>query len=150
MPRAERRERLKWWGFDCSCAQCQLSGAAAAKSDARVHQIAHLKEALDDPRSSSGIVMTAETGAELVALYEAERLDMYLGKAHTRAALNYALFGETERARAEARRAVKALVREYGPLAGDIQSMRTLAERPQEHWTWKVRRGGRGGRPKKG
>jgi hypothetical protein len=146
MPRAERRERLQWWGFDCTCAQCQLSGAAAAKSDARLHRISHLKEALDNPRGSGGILITAETGAELVKLYEEERLDMYLGKGHARAALNYAVFGDVERARVEAGKAVDALTREYGPLAVDLPSMRMLAERPEEHWTWKLRRtGGKGG-----
>lgn len=137
MPRRERLERLRRYGFDCACAQCSLKQAAAAASDARMHKIAHLKNALD--RRGGGV--TASTGAELVALYEMERLDMYLGKAHMRAALNYALFGDVSAARREAGKALDALVREYGPLAEDIPSMRTLAERPEEHWTWQVGRG---------
>ena len=65
-------------------------------SDARVRLIAELETELDDPFSKK---VTAETGAQLVALYEEERLDIYLGPAYTRAALNYGLFAEEKKAK---------------------------------------------------
>ena len=139
MPRAERQERLASWGFRCTCPRCTLPDAEAADSDARIHQIAHLREALDDPDSTE---VDVDSGDRLVSLYREEGLDLYLGGAHTRAALNYALFGLHDRAREHAELAIKALETQYGPHAGDIESMRTLARDPRIHWTWGKRRSG--------
>ncbi|KAI1501958.1 hypothetical protein F5X99DRAFT_408577 [Biscogniauxia marginata] len=137
LPRADRRRRLHKWGFECGCAQCAMGADGTAASDARLRRIARLKA---DLGAFNRTVVAADTGAELVALYEAERLDSYLGNAYTRAALNYALFGEEEKARAYAGAAVEALEREYGPGFGDAKAMRVLAENPRAHWTWGKRR----------
>lgn len=50
---------------------------------------------MDHPATSfpAGDLMV-QAGAELVALYEQERLDVYIGYAYRRAALNYALFAD--------------------------------------------------------
>ena len=73
-------------------------------------------------------------------MYEREHLHIYLGQAFTRAALNFALFGETDKAREYARAAVEAIELETGPHAVDAKSMRLLAEHPEKHWTWGKRR----------
>ena len=133
LPRAERQERLEQWGFKCKCAHCSMSDAEAEASDARLRRIAELETELDNPQSTK---VTADTGAELVALYEKERLDIYLAPAYTRAALNYGLFAEEAKAREYANNAIRALTRQSGPKAGDLPSMRMLAQDPRSHWTW--------------
>ncbi len=133
--REERRRRLRrQWGFDCTCAQCSLAAAAAAAaSEERVREIWRLER---DLGTSNRTLVTAETGVDLVALYERERLDIYLGQALARAALNSALFGDTARAREYARRAADAVDTE----PAEARSMRLLAENPEAHWTWELRR----------
>ncbi|KAH8895883.1 SET domain-containing protein [Thozetella sp. PMI_491] len=137
LPLAERRERLSDWGFNCTCQHCLASAAEVAASDARLKRIEALEKKLDDFNDRS---VTAETGKELVELYEKERLHIYLGHVYTRAALNFALFGEVERASKYAAVAAEAVEREYGREAGDFHSMRMLVEDPRSHWTWGRRR----------
>jgi hypothetical protein len=85
---------------------------------------------------ANSTTVTPETGAEMVRLYHEERLDIYLGHAYTRAALNYALFAKEEKAREYAGLAIEALTREYGPKSGDIPGMRGLMTNPKGHWAW--------------
>ncbi len=110
IPRAERQQRLREWGFNCTCPHCRATEAEGAASDARLQKIIELEKKLDD---FSDMSVTAETGAQVVALYEEERLDLYLGHVYTRAALNFALFGETEKAQKYAEFAVGAVEREF-------------------------------------
>lgn len=135
--REKRQERLSRWGFNCTCAQCSLREKEAAASDARLAAIEQLEADLNNFNETR---VTAESGAELVRLYHQERLYIYFGQALTRAALNFALFGEVERAREYARAAVDAIIREVGPHSRDAESMRLLADNPREHWTWGKRR----------
>lgn len=86
--------------------------------------------------------MTADTGAEYAALHEEEGLHAHLGSAYTRAALNFALFGDEKRSREYALRAVEELDIEKGPESADGQAMRELAADPRAHWTWGKRRKG--------
>ncbi|KAI1451728.1 SET domain-containing protein [Annulohypoxylon moriforme] len=140
LSREERRSRLRRWGFECTCSHCSMTDEEAAASDARLLKIEELEIALENFNET---IVTAETGAELVELYEKERLDIYLGQVYTRAALNFALFGEEEKARKYAQAAVEAVERESGQNAGDAKAMRTLAENPKAHWTWGKRRKGK-------
>jgi hypothetical protein len=80
--------------------------------------------------------VTPETGAELVALHIEDGLDLYISKAYTRAALNYALFAKEEEAKEYAKMAIEALKREWGPLSGDIPGMERLMTDPKSHWAW--------------
>ncbi|KAI0019243.1 SET domain-containing protein [Xylariomycetidae sp. FL0641] len=134
---ASRRLRLRHWGFECACAQCSGAAPAVARSDARLRALAQLRADLGDFHNGN---VSAASGAQLVRLYEAERLDAYLGQALTRAALNFALFGDTPRAREYARRAVAELELQMGPGSGDARAMQVLAETPERHWTWEKRR----------
>ena len=117
-----------------------MSDDEAAASDARLRKIEELETALENFNET---IVTAETGAQLVELYKQERLDIYMGQVYTRAALNFALFGEEEKAREYALAAVAAVEREFGPNAGDARAMRILAENPKKHWTWGKRRKGK-------
>ncbi|KAI1385499.1 SET domain-containing protein [Hypoxylon trugodes] len=137
LSREERRSRLRQWGFECACSHCSMSDEEAAASDARLQKIEELETALENFNET---LVTAETGAQLVNLYHKERLDIYLGQVYTRAALNFALFGEEEKAKEYALAAVEAVERESGPKAGDLKAMRILAENPRAHWTWGKRR----------
>ncbi|KAI1761086.1 SET domain-containing protein [Hypoxylon sp. FL1150] len=137
LSREERRSRLRRWGFECACSHCHVSDKEAAQSDARLQQILELESALENFNET---VVTADTGAQVAALYEKERLHTYLGAAYTRAALNCALFGEEKKAQVLARAAADALEREIGPDSADAKAMRVLAEDPRKHWTWGKRR----------
>ncbi|KAI0007284.1 SET domain-containing protein [Xylariaceae sp. FL0662B] len=140
-PRSERQKLLRHWGFNCTCAQCSGSAAAIAASDARITEIGVLERALESTNETTdAVAVTPDTGARLVELYEAERLDVYVGEAYTRAALNYALFGDEVKAQQYARVAAEAMEREFGPGSGDARAMRVLAENPRAHWTWGKRR----------
>ncbi|KAI1103008.1 SET domain-containing protein [Jackrogersella minutella] len=145
LSREERRSRLRRWGFECSCSHCRMSDDEVAASDARLREIEELESALNNFNET---VVTAETGAKLVELYEKEKLDIYLGQVYTQAALNFALYGEEEMARKYARAAVEAVERESGPNAADAKAMRILAENPKAHWTWGKRRKGISGKGK--
>ncbi len=133
IPRAARRKRLRDWGFDCSCSQCRMSDADAAASDANLERIKQLEADLDN---FTEMHVTADTGAELVELYETERLHIYLAPAYTRAAINYALFGQVRMSQQYAAAAADAASREYGPDATDVRPMKLLAEDPRKHWSW--------------
>ncbi|KAI1814188.1 hypothetical protein GGS20DRAFT_549731 [Poronia punctata] len=133
----ERKERIRQWGFECACSLCQAPRNETAASDRRLRRIGQLK---DDLNNFKEIKVTADTGAEYVALHEQEGLHAHLGSAYTRAALNFALFGDETRAREYARRAVEELEMEKGPGCADAKAMRGLAENPKAHWTFGKRR----------
>ncbi|KAF2973389.1 hypothetical protein GQX73_g183 [Xylaria multiplex] len=137
LPSKKRKERIQNWGFECACALCQGPKNETIASDKRLRRIEKLKTDLNDFKE---IKVTAETGAEYAALHEEEGLHAHLGSAYTRAALNFALFGDEERSREYARKAAEELSIEKGPESGDAQAMRALAENPRAHWTWGKRR----------
>ncbi|KAK5628619.1 hypothetical protein RRF57_004334 [Xylaria bambusicola] len=137
LPSKKRKERIRSWGFECACALCQGPKNETIVSDKRLRRIEQLKNDLNDFREMR---VTAETGAEYAALHEAEGLHAHLGSAYTRAALNFALFGDEERSREYALKAAEELAIEKGPGSADAQAMRGLAENPKAHWTWGKRR----------
>ncbi|KAI0141696.1 SET domain-containing protein [Xylariaceae sp. FL1272] len=135
----ERKERIRRWGFECVCSLCTSSKDETETSDARLGRIAQLQA---DLNNFEQLKVTANTGAEYVALVEEEGLHAHLGSVYTRAALNFALFGDEARAQEYAQKAVKALSLELGPESGDVKAMRGLADDPKTHWTWGKRRRG--------
>lgn len=137
LPTRHRQARLSaLWDFTCTCRQCQLPPEAEA-SDARLNRIKALEDTLDHPAKSfpSG-ELRPETGTELVDLYEQERLDVYVGFAYRRAALNFALFGDEPNAKRFAQRALGALQRQGGAGQKDLENMRGLLADPKAHWSW--------------
>ncbi|KAK1752310.1 hypothetical protein QBC47DRAFT_306708 [Echria macrotheca] len=135
-PRAQRLAELRHWGFECSCAQCTMSNMQAAQSDARLRAISGLEADLDNSRQK---LVMPETGHVLVDLYEQERLHVYMGRAYTKAALNYAAFGMEEEAERYAKLAAEAAKRESGSGSADFESMKSLSENPTAHWIWGYR-----------
>ncbi|KAI8633786.1 hypothetical protein F5Y19DRAFT_471041 [Xylariaceae sp. FL1651] len=139
LPSTERKERIRRWGFECTCALCQAPKNETVASDTRLRRIDQLKSDLND---FSELKVTAETGVEFTRLHEEEGLYAHLGSAYTRAALNFALFGDEERARKYAQKAAEEMSIEMGPESGDARAMRNLADNPRAHWTWGKRRKG--------
>ncbi|KAI1271693.1 hypothetical protein F5Y07DRAFT_331581 [Xylaria sp. FL0933] len=137
LPSRKRKERIRSWGFECACALCQGPKNETIASDKRLRRIEQLK---NDLNNFQEMKVTAETGVEYTALHEEEGLHAHLGSAYTRAALNFALFGDEERSREYALKAAAELDIEKGPESGDAQAMRSLAENPRAHWTWGKRR----------
>ncbi|KAI1303340.1 hypothetical protein F5Y03DRAFT_396058 [Xylaria venustula] len=137
LPSRKRKERIRSWGFECACALCQGPKNETVASDKRLRRIEQLK---NDLNNFQEMKVTAETGAEYAVLHEEEGLHAHLGSAYTRAALNFALFGDEKRARQYALKAVVELGIEKGPDSGDAAAMKGLAEDPRAHWTWGKRR----------
>ncbi|KAI1363074.1 hypothetical protein F5Y08DRAFT_341037 [Xylaria arbuscula] len=137
LPSKKRKERIRSWGFECACALCQGPKNETIASDKRLRRIEQLKSDLNNFQEMK---VTADTGAEYAALHEEEGLHAHLGSAYTRAALNFALFGDEERSREYALKAAEELDIEKGPESGDALAMRGLAENPRAHWTWGKRR----------
>ncbi|KAH8158073.1 hypothetical protein CIB48_g10175 [Xylaria polymorpha] len=137
LPSKERKQRIRTWGFECACALCQGPRNETVASDKRLRRIAQLKADLNNFKEMK---VTAETGVEYTTLHEEEGLHAHLGSAYTRAALNFALFGDEKRSREYALRAAEELSLEKGPESGDARAMRGLAEDPRAHWTWGKRR----------
>jgi hypothetical protein len=129
----ERRARLRNWGFNCTCSLCRLDEVDRAVSDGRLNRIKSLERDLDNFRDNH---VTADSGRELVELYEKERLDIYMSQPLARAAINYALFGDEEKAREFGARAAESVLVELGEMAGDLEPMRLLARDPRQHWSW--------------
>ncbi|KAI0974040.1 hypothetical protein F4678DRAFT_458828 [Xylaria arbuscula] len=137
LPSRKRKDRIRSWGFECACALCQGPKNETTASDKRLRRIEQLK---NDLNNFQEMKVTAEIGAEYAALHAEEGLHAHLGSAYTRAALNFALFGDEERAREYALKAVVELGIEKGPDSGDARAMKGLAEDPRGHWTWGKRR----------
>lgn len=138
LPTQHRQARLNaLWNFSCTCEQCRLPPVEAEASDARLRRIKTLEDALDHPaKSFPAGDLTVQTGTELVALYGQERLDVYVGYAYRRAALNFALFGDEPNARRFAQQALEALRRQGGAGQKDLENMRGLLADPKAHWSW--------------
>lgn len=86
--------------------------------------------------SLQSAALRAATGAELVALFEAERLDALMWYALRRATLNAVLFGDERRALGFAARALGALEREFGREHPDWADFEAVAEDPRENLLW--------------
>ncbi|KAK7696764.1 hypothetical protein SLS64_014235 [Diaporthe eres] len=138
LPLRHRQTRLNaLWNFNCTCKACQLPPAGADASDARLERIKVLEDILDHPaKSFPAGDLTAQTGSDLVALYELERLEVYIGYAYRRAALNFALFADEHNARKFAQKALKALEWQGGAEQKDLENMRGLLADPKAHWSW--------------
>lgn len=134
----QRQARLTTlWDFSCTCRQCQLPSAEAEASDTRLKRIKVLEDAMDHPATGFPAGdLEPHSGSQLVALYEQERLDVYIGYAYRRAALNYALFADEENAKNFARKALKTLEWQGGTEQKDLENMRGLRTEPKRHWSW--------------
>jgi len=88
-------------------------------------------------------VATPAMALRLIELYEEEHLHAASGTAHLFAALAWNAIGEKGVRRAR-KHAEKAL--EVGMVGseGDVSEMEALLKNPEAHWSWGVRRGGRG------
>jgi hypothetical protein len=138
LPTRHRQARLNaLWSFSCTCKQCQLPSSEAEASDERLKRIKTLEDIMDHPaKSFPAGDLKAQAGVELVALYEEERLDVYIGYAYRRAALNFALFADQQNAKRFAQKALKALEWQGGAGQKDLENMRGLLADPKAHWSW--------------
>ncbi|KAL1859023.1 hypothetical protein Daus18300_009661 [Diaporthe australafricana] len=138
LPIRQRHVRLAaLWNFSCNCRQCQLPYHEADASDTRLKRIKVLEDAMDHPATSFPAGdLDPHAGSQLVTLYEQERLDVYIGYAYRRAALNYALFADEQNAQTFAQKALKALEWQGGPEQKDLENMRGLLTEPKMHWSW--------------
>ncbi|KAK7422049.1 SET domain-containing protein 5 [Neonectria punicea] len=134
-PRIARQQRAhSAWGFDCQCQQCSLPGALVDKSDGRLRRLRVLEKRMENLKAD----ITMADVRELLELYREERLDAKLAGVLTLAAMNANLLGRADEAREYALRAVEAGLIEKGD-GVDVKSMRTLAENPKAHFTWRGR-----------
>ncbi|KAI1435187.1 SET domain-containing protein [Xylaria sp. CBS 124048] len=137
LPSKARKERIRNWGFECACSLCQATKEETIASDERLRRIRQLASDLSNFKN---VTRTGDMGAEYVALHEEEGLSAQLGSAYTRAALNFALFGDEEQTRIYALKAAEQLSIEKGPESEDAHTMRNLAADPRTHWSWGKRK----------
>lgn len=136
----KRQQRTKAsWGFKCTCSICSASPKEIAASDARLKELATIYEALEGFKTSPPGIVTIKKIDRMLALYKKERLDAFLAGGYTLAALNLNMFARRARAVEMAKRAAEATLIEHGPDAPDVKAMLELAERPEEHFTWRAR-----------
>ncbi|GME35382.1 hypothetical protein GTA08_BOTSDO13026 [Neofusicoccum parvum] len=143
LPRRRRQAKLRRsWGFPCGCSTCALPGPLARASDGRLARIAELTAALGDWRagSAAGVGMALA----LVELVELERLRAGMPDAYVRVALQYSAQGDRWGAVRWASKAVQAGLIESGFSDGNLAWARLLAERPEDHWSWRARVDGGG------
>ncbi|KAK2066535.1 hypothetical protein P8C59_000342 [Phyllachora maydis] len=136
-PRAERQERLKEWGFTCTCPLCSAPPAVVAASDGRIdlanELFLELQNYLPESRGSPQM-------AELViSLFEQEKLWSFINGAFTLAALEYAGAGEPWMAIKYASLSLEWSILSAGPDSSDAIDMGKLAKDPQGHWSWMLR-----------
>lgn len=136
---ASRRLHIeKSWGFVCTCKHCSMSQKEIEKSDRRLDEIEEIEAELGDFNSKK---VSTRMIDRLINLYEEERLQAKTHGAYVLAALNYNLFGNAKKAKQYATLAVETGIIEFGPDAGDVKAMRTLAKNPKQHWSWRMRVG---------
>lgn len=140
MKRAQRVRRLERnWGFKCDCSACTAHPSLTAESDARLHQITQLVEALNDwtPKSTA----TPEMAEVLLSLYDQERLWAYHATAYKHAAEVYSSFGDRYMAIKYARLGVEFGILDKGFSDGDVKEMKRMANEPEMSWSWNKRVG---------
>ncbi|KAF6807289.1 hypothetical protein CSOJ01_08258 [Colletotrichum sojae] len=136
--RAARRERLhSTWGFHCSCHHCTQSRLKTDASDARIEQIAALREEFNDYTPASRA--TPQMAELLISLYEQEHNWSLLSEAYTLAAIEYNGVGEPWLATKYARLAIEYGLTTLWEGHGDVVEMTKLAEDPWSHWSWMLR-----------
>ncbi|KAF9877283.1 hypothetical protein CkaCkLH20_04983 [Colletotrichum karsti] len=136
--RAARRERLhSTWGFHCSCHHCMQSRLKTDASDARIEQIALLREEFNDYTPASRA--TPQMAELLISLYEQEHNWSLLSEAYTLAAIEYNGVGEPWLATKYARLAIEYGLTTLWEGHGDVVEMTKLADDPWSHWSWMLR-----------
>lgn len=136
--RARRAKRLRsTWGFECGCAACRASGAAAAASDARVAQLGELARELDD--YGPGSRATPQMAELYASLLEMEGLWGMVYWGYWFAAIEWNGVGEPWVASKWAHMAVEYGIYSAGPRDRKVVDMVELAEDPWAHWSWMSR-----------
>jgi hypothetical protein len=140
-PAQTREERQYYlhqsWGFRCSCSLCTQPETHTHASDARIEQIASLREELEDytPESEA----TTSMAELLVSLYEQERLHGPISEAYALAAIEFNGVGEPWTAQKYARLAIESGLLYGGPADRDVKEMEKLLRDPWGHWSWMLR-----------
>ncbi|KAL2065207.1 hypothetical protein VTL71DRAFT_2876 [Oculimacula yallundae] len=134
---AARQQQLQAnWGFKCGCTLCSASPDVRISSDTRLQRIAVLRKSLLPFRIENSANITPEMVLEFVSLYETEGLDGAMAEAYMVTALWYCVWGNAEETSKWAALAIKNW--EAGGKA-NLQQMKSLNRRPQDHWCWSSR-----------
>ncbi|KAF4311564.1 hypothetical protein GTA08_BOTSDO13026 [Botryosphaeria dothidea] len=143
LPRRQRQAKLQHnWGFPCSCSTCTLPEPLSRASDGRLKRIGELTAKLRDwrPGSEASVSMALA----LVELVELEQLRASMPDAYVRAALQCSAQGDKWGAVRWASKAVQTGLIENGFSDGSLVWARMLVERPEDHWSWRMRVDGGG------
>ncbi|KAK7063692.1 hypothetical protein R3P38DRAFT_2819805 [Favolaschia claudopus] len=132
-----RVDRVKNWGFECSCSLCSAEAHIRNASDARVRQINELRDEFEDYTTKSRA--TPQMGDLMVSLHEQERLIASLYSAYTYAAIEWNGVGEPWVATKYANLAVEYGLPSVGPTDPDVKEMQKLLSDPWGHWSWMLR-----------
>ncbi|KEF56654.1 uncharacterized protein A1O9_06843 [Exophiala aquamarina CBS 119918] len=132
---AERQNHLRdSFHFTCTCSRCSRGEIA----DGPLKEIADLQAALSDwtPTSEANV----KKAERLIKIYQDEGLDGYIDPAYCHAALTYNSVGGLRGAQKYIKLALEANKLRLGPTASDLGACNGMAENPQGHWSWRMRK----------
>ena len=132
---ANRQHHLREsFHFTCTCARCSRGETA----DELLNEIAELQAALSDwtPHSAASV----KKAERLVKIYEDEGLHGYIDPAYCHAALTYNAVGGLRGAQKYIKLALEANKLRLGPTASDLGACNGLADNPENHWSWRLRK----------
>ncbi|RDW63651.1 hypothetical protein BP6252_11196 [Coleophoma cylindrospora] len=134
LSRKDRQDRLKLWGFECTCDLCMQDKWHTTESDRRIAQINSLMPKFTQIPSPA----TPEMAETLIDLHKDEELWEAIWLPYTYAALQYSTNGDASMAEKYAQMAIRHGI----PIVGDTHDymieMATLVESPLEHWSWRI------------
>ncbi|CAH7680957.1 hypothetical protein BY996DRAFT_4583859 [Phakopsora pachyrhizi] len=139
--REERQdELLKDYGFECKCAQCQMSKENQEESDRRIQAIEDLHQQLSENwYSENNDEDLRDQAEELIELYSLENLLSSSAEPHTLASLIYNSYGQTSKSKAHASKSISIGLTTSGPNWEDRKELLKLIEDPQSHWSHGIR-----------
>ncbi|KAI8444505.1 hypothetical protein BY996DRAFT_4600591, partial [Phakopsora pachyrhizi] len=150
--REERQEELlKDYGFECKCAQCQMSKENQEESDCCIQAIKDLHQQLSENwYSETNNEDLRDQAEELIELYfllflmgkfknVQENLLSSSAEPHTLASLIYNSYGQTLKSKAQAAKSISIGLTTSGPNYEDRKELLKLIKNPQSHWSHRFR-----------
>ncbi|KAI8447907.1 hypothetical protein BY996DRAFT_4592251, partial [Phakopsora pachyrhizi] len=138
--REERQEELlKDYGFECKCAQCQMSKENQEESDCCIQAIKDLHQQLSENwYSETKDEDLRDQAEELIELYLLENLLSSSAEPPTLASLIYNSYGQTLKSKAQAAKSISIGLTTSGPNWEDRKELLKLIKNPQSHWSHRI------------
>jgi hypothetical protein len=135
-PTSTRQSQLlSTFHFTCTCRRC----SNPKESDNLLAEINTLTSLLTDWSSSSRTKNMRQVARKLIASYEQEGLEGFLGTPYGHAAIAHNADGDADGAKRYAKLAKEAGDLQDGPSNPNAALWNSMMEKPEGHWSWKRR-----------